>query len=103
MNYLRQEEVRPRDAVSEGRTSLAACSSESEVRMLLVGIARTDADIPSTSLHQRHGGSGGAQHFARRSRTKLWNRSVSAAGPSSWNSPPDDIETSPSLVVFKTD
>ena len=58
-NYLRQEEVRPRDAISEGQTSLVACSSESEGQMLLVdiqGTARTGADIHSTILHQRHGG-----------------------------------------------
>ena len=59
-NYLRQKEVRPRDAISEGQTSLVACSSEGEVQMLLVdiqGTARTGANIHSTIQHQRHGGS----------------------------------------------
>ena len=58
-NYLQQEKVRPRDAISEGQTSLVVCSSEGKVQMLLVdiqGTAWTDADIHSTILHQRHGG-----------------------------------------------
>ena len=58
-NYLWQEEVRPLNAISEGQSSLVACSSEGEVQMLLVdiqGTARTGADIHSTILNQRHGG-----------------------------------------------
>ena len=36
-----------------------------------------------------------------RSKIKFGNRSFSVAGPSAWNSLPDNIRTSPSLIVVK--
>ena len=107
-----QEKVWPCPAISEGQTSLAACYSESEVQMLLVDIqstAQTGADIHSTSLHQHHRVQQpptlrSATHnrlILPRSKIKFGIRSFSVAGPLAWNLLPDDIRTSPSLVIIR--
>ena len=80
--------------------------------MLLVDIkcaARTDADIHSAILHQRHGGLAAFNTSLGNTqpshptdiKTKFEIRSFLVAGPAAWNSLPDDIRTSPSLIVFR--
>ena len=75
------------------------------------GTARTGADIHSTILHQRHEGPAAfntsfddtqPSHLAK-IKKKFGNRSFSVAGPSAWNSLPDDIRSLPYLVILKRD
>ena len=112
-NYLRQEEVRPYDAIFlrnklhwlrvPQRVKFKCClliykalheQAPTYIRQFCTNV--TEVQRRSTLRSEETQPSHPAEI-----KTKFGNRSFSVAGPAARNSLPDDIRTSPSLIVFK--